>query len=64
MSHSLQLYYTCIGNGGVLSSNTPELSIDFQLDPRYQEPFAAPAWQADMNKGLLDVVRSGQMSHA
>lgn len=29
-------------------------SIDFQLDPHYHEPFAAPTWQVDMKKGLLD----------
>ena len=33
-------------------------SIDFQLDPHYHEPFAAPTWQVDMKKGLLDVRES------
>lgn len=37
-------------------------SIDFQLDPHYHEPFAAPTWQEDMKKGLLDLRESAKGS--
>lgn len=37
-------------------------STDFQLDPHYHELFAAPTWQVDMKKGLLDVRESTEGS--
>lgn len=36
--------------------------IDFELDPHHHEPFAAPTWQVDMKKGLLDVRQSTRES--